>query len=396
MSSGTDGNLDRTACGRDSSGEVTAPRVNTSTGPRFDDLFGAPPRVRASAPGRVNLIGEHTDYNEGFVLPAALPLRTVVELSPVRGNTVRVWSAQFHDAGLVTFPLDAAPASGNWTDYARGMVRVLAERGLASGFDARIESQVPLGSGLSSSAALLIALGRAIREAWSLAIEDVDLAVLARKAETDFVGAPVGIMDQMACSLAPADGALFIDTRMLSYEAVGIPAGAELLVVDSGIRHEHVTGGYRQRRAECEAAAAALGVRSLRDLDPSSVDRIEKLPDPLNRRARHVVTENARVLAAVAALRRSDLREVGRLFGASHASMRDDFEVSTPEVDALVARLEALDGVYGARLTGGGFGGAVVALVERGRAVRAGDEAARAHNAEFPHQAQRLVPGGVQ
>ena len=360
----------------------------------FEDLFGGPPRVRADAPGRVNLIGEHTDYNEGFVLPAALPLRTIVELSPSPGGIVRAWSTAYPDSAPVSFPATVELASGDWADYVRGLVCVLADCGLAGGLDVRIESQVPVGSGLSSSAALLIALGRAIRAALSLAIDDLELAVLARAAETDFVGAPVGIMDQMACSLARPGEALLIDTRSLAYEAIRLPPGAALLVIDSGIQHSHATGDYRRRRSECEQAAAALGARSLRDVGVDALPRVERLPAPLDRRARHVITENARVLAAVDALRAGALDELGRLFEASHESLRDDFEVSTPEIDALVATLRGMPGVYGSRLTGGGFGGSVVALVEPGRAAAVGEAAVRAQNEAFAPVARVLVPAG--
>ena len=358
----------------------------------FAELYGAPPRVTSEAPGRVNLIGEHTDYNDGFVLPAALPLRTTVELSMRPGDEVRVWSTEFAGQLPVAFHLNVDARTGDWADYVRGMVRVLANRGVTRGFDARIASRVPVGGGLSSSAALLIALGRAMRQAFGLAIDDLELAVLARQAETDFVGAPVGIMDQMACSLADTTGALFIDTRTLAYTRVPLPRDAALLVIDSGVRHSHASGEYRTRRDECRRAAAALGVASLRDVGARDLAAVDALPDPLNRRARHVVTENARVHASVAALGAGDLSEVGRLFLASHASMRDDFEVSIPAIDELVEMAMRVQGVYGARLTGGGFGGAIVALAEPGRARAAGDEViALQRGARFP-RARVVVP----
>ena len=358
----------------------------------FAELYGAPPRVKSEAPGRVNLIGEHTDYNDGFVLPAALPLRTTVELSLRPDDEVRAWSAEFAGRLPVAFHLNVDARAGDWADYVRGMVRVLADRGVTRGFDARIASRLPVGGGLSSSAALLIALGRAIREAFGLAIDDLELAVLARKAETDFVGAPVGIMDQMACSLADTTGALFIDTRTLEYTRVPLPREAALLVIDSGVRHSHASGEYRTRRDECRRAAAALGVASLRDVGARDMAAIDGLPDPLNRRARHVVTENARVHATVAALGAGDLAEVGRLFLASHASMRDDFEVSIPVIDALVERAMRVHGVYGARLTGGGFGGAIVALVEPDRARTAGDEVIALPRSATLREARVVVP----
>lgn len=362
----------------------------------FTELFGSGPIITESAAGRVNLIGEHTDYNDGFVLPAALPLATDVELAPRSDRMVRVWSAEFPTDQPQRFSLDSIARADDWTDYLRGITWAMLDRGLTQGFDVRVSSSVPVGSGLSSSAALLVAAGRAVRAAFRLSIDDLELARIARKAETDFVGAPVGIMDQMACSLADESSALFIDTRTLDYKRIVLPSDAALLVIDSGVRHSHVTGGYRTRRQECAQAATALGVNSLRDVDEQDRAAIEALPEPLNRRARHVVTENARVLAAVEALRASDAAEVGRLFLASHASLRDDFEVSAPAVDALVETTKSLPGVYGARITGGGFGGAIVALIGAGRGNEIGDAVVSRHNGRFPHPATVIVPAPAQ
>jgi galactokinase len=358
----------------------------------FNELFGSDPIVTASAAGRVNLIGEHTDYNDGFVLPAALPLATDVQLAPRSDRMVRAWSAEFPTDQPRRFSLDSLTRADDWTDYLRGIAWVMLDRGLTQGFDASVSSTIPVGSGLSSSAALLVAAGRAIRAAFRLSIDDLELARIARKAETDFVGAPVGIMDQMACSLADVSSALFIDTRTLDYDRVALPADVALLVIDSGVRHSHVTGGYRTRREECAHAASALGVATLRDVDEQDLAAIEALPEPLNRRARHVVTENARVLAAVKALRAGDAAEVGRLFLSSHASLRDDFEVSTSEVDALVETTKSIPGVYGARITGGGFGGAIVALIEAGRGIEIGDVVVNRHNRRFANPATVIVP----
>ena len=358
----------------------------------FEELYGKPPLITAEAPGRVNLIGEHTDYNDGLVLPAALPVRTRVELAPHDGREIRVWSDAFADWPPTAFSVDVSEARQDWMDYARGMVWALRDHGIEQGFDARITSTIPVGAGLSSSAALLIALGRALREAFGLQLDDLELARLARRAETDFVGAPVGIMDQMACSLADEANALFIDTRTLVYQHIPLPANAEILVIDSGVRHSHASGDYRIRRDECQRAAAKLGVSSLRDIQEADPRVIEVLPDPLNRRARHVLTENSRVLATIEALKSDNLAEVGRLFLASHASMRDDFEVSTPVVDALVEATRTTRGVYGARLTGGGFGGAIVALTERGRAIDIGEAIVESHNRRFQNGAAVVVP----
>ena len=359
---------------------------------RFDELYGRAPTITTDAPGRVNLIGEHTDYNDGFVLPAALPLRTTVELAPCDGRDARVWSDAFANHPPASFTIDVAEPRLDWLDYPRGMVWALREHGIDRGFDARITSTVPVGGGLSSSAALLIALGRALRQAFELELGDLDLARLARMAETDFVGAPVGIMDQMACSLADVATALFIDTRTLACQRIPLPAGAEILVIDSGVRHSHASGEYRIRRDECQRAAAALGVASLRDVQGSDLRQLEGIPEPLNRRARHVVTENARVLATIEALKSGNLVASGRLFLASHASMRDDFEVSTPVVDALVDVAASTRGVYGARLTGGGFGGAIVALTEAGRATEIGNAVVAQHNQHASQRATVVVP----
>jgi galactokinase len=351
----------------------------------FTDLFADAATITTQAPGRVNLIGEHTDYNGGFVLPAAIPFETRVELRPRRDPRVRVWSAQFPGADPVAFEIGSERRTGDWADYVRGMTWSLASAGALSGFDARIESDVPVGSGLSSSAALEIALGRALRAAFTLPLDDVALAVAARRAETDFVGAPVGIMDQMACSLADTGSALFIDTRSLECARIQLPEAAALIVIDSGVAHQHAAGDYRTRRDECARAAASLGVGELRDVDESDLDRASALPPPLDRRARHVITENARVLAAVDALRARDLGRVGRLFFESHASMRDDFEVSIAAIDHLVEQAERTPGVYGARLTGGGFGGSIVAIADRDRAKSAAHAIVAAHNlGSFP------------
>jgi galactokinase len=357
----------------------------------FVEAFGRAPDVVARAPGRVNLIGEHTDYSGGFVLPMAIPQLTTVALARRSDATARVISENVPSPEPVAFDIGRERRQGSWIDYVQGTIVALRAAGYpVSGFDAVIASHVPVGSGLSSSAALEVSLLRALRDAFVLDVTDLALAKIGRAAETDFVGAPIGIMDQMASSLADAKNALFIDTRTLAYERVPLPAGVELAVLDSGIAHDHAAGDYRTRRSECERAAALLGVRELRDVE--DVARTASLPSPLDRRARHVVTENARVLDAVQAMRDDDAVRLGRLFDLSHISLRDDFEVSVPGVDRLVELAQAHPDVLGARMTGGGFGGAIVALVREGRAREAAASIARAYAGPHQERARILVP----
>lgn len=326
--------------------------------------------ITASAPGRVNLIGEHTDYNGGFVLPTPIPQRTTVELRRRQGSLVRVWSREI--GAWAEYTLGDERRRGDWLDYIMGCTQALRLTGhTLEGFELKIASDVPLGSGLSSSASLEVSVLRAIRQAFGLAIDDIQLALLGQRAENELVGAPVGAMDQLCASLGQPGSALFIDTRTFATRLVPLPEGLDLIVIDSGLQHDHATGDYRTRRAECEEAARLLGVPQLRDLGLDDLARVARLPDPLARRARHVITEDDRVLAAVAALEARDLRTLGELFVASHASMRDDFEVSLPAIDTLVAIACADPDVYGARLTGGGFGGSIVAIAKAGTAAAA-------------------------
>jgi galactokinase len=359
----------------------------------FEALFGRAPEIVASAPGRVNLIGEHTDYNDGYVLPAAIPQRTTMELARRGDRVARVWSAGM-GGDAVEYPLGREETRGTWLDYVQGVTYALGEEGLSvPGFDLRITSDVPLGAGLSSSAALEVALLRALRDAFALPIDDVRIARLGRRAENELVGAPVGIMDQMAASLANTESALFLDTRSLAYALVPIPHEVELCVIDSAVPHSHAAGEYRTRRAECEQACAILGVPALRDLGVADLDRMERaLPDRLFRRARHVVTENDRVLAATAALRAGDAAALGKLFVASHASMRDDYEVSVPPVDLLVDLACAEPDAFGARLTGGGFGGAIVIAARRGAGKDLAARVARSYAAQSGLSPRVLVP----
>ena len=310
--------------------------------------------VTASAPGRVNLIGEHTDYNEGFVLPLGTREQTSVRVSPRRDQLVRAASREL--GGPCEYVLGEEAATGGWIDYVAGVTWALGHR---QGFDLAIESELPPGAGLGSSAALAIALGRALRTAFGLTLGDEALVQIGRRAETGFVGAQTGVMDQIASAFGSPRAALLVDCRSLDRREV--PFRFDAVVLDSGVRHAHAAGGYNDRRRECEQAARLLGVQALRDATSTA-----GLPEPLARRARHVIEENARVLEAAAALEAGDGAALGALLDESHRSQRDLFEVSVPEVDALVCAARDA-GALGARLTGGGFGGAVVALAPAGR-----------------------------
>jgi len=358
----------------------------------FEHLFGRPPQAARAAPGRVNLIGEHTDYNDGFVLPIATPQHTRVEVAPSDGDVARVWSASVAADRPIEYRVGGERRRGEWIDYVQGVTAAMRARGFAvRGFDARIESELPLGAGLSSSASLEIAMVRALAAAFELTIDPIEGARIGHDAETGLVGAPVGMMDQMAASLATPDAALFLDTRSLAFEQLPLPSAAEMVVIDSGIAHHHASGEYRVRREECAESARQLGVAALRDV---TVERLRavSLPAPLDARARHVVTENARVVAARDALVRGDAPAFGALMNESHRSMRDDFQVSTPDVDALVAIAQQQPEVFGARMTGGGFGGSVVVLVARGEARTVAASIATCYRRERRCEPAILIP----
>jgi galactokinase len=362
---------------------------------RFREAFGREPEVIAAAPGRVNLIGEHTDYNGGFVLPTAIPQQAWVAAARARGGTVRATTADLgHPTPLIaSFVIGEELRRQEWIDYVQGCTKAMTEAGMPpAGFDLAIASDVPVGSGLSSSAALEVSLMRALRDLFALALDDVTIARLGQRAENDFVGAPVGIMDQMAASLADAHTALFLDTRTLEYEQVPLPQGGALVVINSGVAHNHASGDYRTRRAECERAAEILGIPQLRDAGIADLDRIAALPPPVDRRAKHVVTENQRVLDAVDAMKAHDLQRLGALFYASHLSQRDDFQDSVPEIDLLVELARDEADVFGARLTGGGFGGSVVLLVKDGAQLDVANRVVDRYHARSAARGTILVP----
>ena len=333
-----------------------------------------------SAPGRVNLIGEHTDYNAGFVLPIAIDRRTFVAAAPRTDGVLRGWSSS--EAGSFEVALDGLrPGSlSGWAAYACGPAWVLAGQGMElGGADLVVHSEVPVGAGLSSSAALQVSVALALSEMAGSPLGGADLAVAAHRAESEFVGVPVGTMDQMISSLGRPSSALFLDARDLAYEYVTFnpeSSAMTLIVIDTRVKHSLAEGQYAQRRRTCEQAAAALGVAYLSDATLEVVESAD-LDDVQRRRARHVVTENQRVLEVVQALRKGDLVRVGDAFVRSHASLSRDYEVSSPELDVAVqAALSA--GALGARMTGGGFGGSAIALVPAPEVRRLGREMERA------------------
>ncbi|MBD1909818.1 MULTISPECIES: galactokinase [unclassified Leptolyngbya] len=325
----------------------------------FVQIFNDAPKIETSAPGRVNLLGEHTDYNDGFVLPTAIPQHTTVAIGPSPNDRHHFYSAELEEMVDLN-PTDAA-AEG-FASYVYGCIRMVEESGYpVPPLNVFVTSSVPIGSGLSSSAALEVAMLRGLRSLLNLDIDDVKIAQLGQQAEIQYAGVSCGILDQMASSLADTEHMLFLDTRTLERKILPFPAGAEIVVIDSGVARSLATSGYNQRRSECEEAARQLGVKALRDV--SDPQKVEHLPEPIRKRARHVITENNRVLKALDGV---PPKVFGELMNASHASLRDDYEVSVPALDQLVDILQNTSNVFGARLTGAGFGGACVALVAEG------------------------------
>ncbi|MGQ9889858.1 MAG: galactokinase [Aggregatilineales bacterium] len=354
----------------------------------FVQRCGASPAAVVRAPGRVNLIGEHTDYNDGFVLPMAIDRAVYIALRPRPDSYVHLHSLDFND--LLVFDLDAflrEPPS--WAEYVKGVAWALQEAGYAlRGWEGVIAGDVPIGAGLSSSAATELAAARAFAYVAELPWDVARMARLAQQAENQWVGMNCGIMDQMISAAGLADHALLIDCRTLATQAVPLPPGALAVVLDTATRRGLVDSSYNERRSQCEAAARHFGAPALRDVTLAQFEaRAGELDDVTRRRARHVITENARTLAAADAMRQGDAAALGQLMNASHASLRDDFEVTNDQLNIMVDCARQHPGCYGARMTGAGFGGCAVALVRADTA----DDFARAVTASY-HQRAGLEP----
>jgi galactokinase len=333
----------------------------------FAKLFGGEPRV-FRAPGRVNLIGEHTDYNDGFVMPAAIGYYTWIAVAPRRDRRLRVHSQNFNETRELD--LGVATKAGEWTDYVLGVALELAAAGHeVSGADMVIHGEVPIGSGLSSSAAIEVATAYALSALAGIDLDLTSLAKICQAAENRFVGTRCGIMDQFVSARGHPGRALSLDCRSLAYELVPLPEGVRLVVCNTMLRHSLATGEYNTRRRECETGVRHLaqsvpGIRALRDVTPHQLEQYGRdLPSLVYRRCRHVISENARVEESARALARGDMAAFGNLMYASHASLRDDYEVSCRELDLMVDIARATPGAVGARMTGGGFGGCTVNLV---------------------------------
>lgn len=334
----------------------------------FAETFGYPATETIQAPGRVNLIGEHTDYNDGFVLPCAIDYQTVISCAPRSDRLIRVIAADY-DNQRDEFSLDApilSHDSQQWSNYVRGVVKHLQRRNdQFGGADLVISGNVPQGAGLSSSASLEVAVGKVFQQLYHLPLDGAQLALNGQEAENQFVGCNCGIMDQLISALGKKDHALLIDCRSLGTKAVSMPKGVAVVIINSNFKRTLVGSEYNTRREQCETGARFFSQKALRDVSLETFNAVAGELDPVvAKRVRHVLTENARTVAAAAALAEGDLIKMGELMAASHASMRDDFEITVPQIDTLVEIVKAAIGDKGGvRMTGGGFGGCVVALV---------------------------------
>ncbi|HET6178531.1 MAG TPA: galactokinase [Candidatus Sulfotelmatobacter sp.] len=360
---------------------------------RFRQMFGTGMRM-FRAPGRVNLIGEHTDYNDGFVMPAAIGFYSWVAAAKRQDRIVEAYSDRFDEKISLSLNTLAGPPRRHWSDFIRGVAATIVQAGhKLSGANLVIHGEVPLGAGLSSSASLEVATALAFTSTSGLVLPRLEMAKLCQMAEHEYVGTRCGIMDQFIATFGAAGNALMLDCRSLEYQLLPVPQDVRLVVCNTMVRHELASGEYNRRRADCEAGVKLLapyraGVRALRDVEIADLEKHKDvLPETIYRRCRHVITENQRVLDAAKALQSGDPDRVGQLMYASHASLRDDYEVSCKELDLLVELAAGSSGVYGARMTGGGFGGCTVNLVRTDCA-----EAFRTHIARTYQEATGIAP----
>jgi galactokinase len=360
---------------------------------RFRQMFGTGMRM-FRAPGRVNLIGEHTDYNDGFVMPAAIGFYSWVAAAKREDRIVEAYSDRFDEKISLSLNALAGPPRRHWSDFIRGVAATIVQAGhKLSGANLVIHGEVPLGAGLSSSASLEVATALAFTSTSGLVLPRLEMAKLCQMAEHEYVGTRCGIMDQFIATFGAAGNALMLDCRSLEYQLLPVPQDVRLVVCNTMVRHELASGEYNRRRADCEAGVKLLapyraGVRALRDVEIADLGKHKDvLPETIYRRCRHVLTENQRVLDAAKALQSGDPDRVGQLMYASHASLRDDYEVSCKELDLLVELAAGSSGVYGARMTGGGFGGCTVNLVRTDCA-----EAFRTHIARTYQEATGIAP----
>jgi len=359
------------------SDQPTLAAVPTRLAQLFSSRFSGSPRI-FRAPGRVNLIGEHTDYNDGFVLPAAIDLYTWTAALPRPGHTLHVFSENLDQAAEIDLAAANPQPRDHWSDYVHGVAVMLQKLGVSvAGAELLIHSDVPTGAGLSSSAALEVSVASALLAASGKTLPLAELAKLCQRAENEFVGARVGIMDQFASCFGSAGHAILLDCRSLDYQLLPLPAGLTMVICNTMVKHEHSGGEYNERRAQCEEGVRILkqdypDIKALRDITLAQLElqrtghRHERMPELIYRRCHHIVSENERVLRTVEALKIGDLKTVGSCMAESHLSMKNDYEISCRELDIMVELAQRLPGLIGARMTGGGFGGCTINLVRAG------------------------------
>ena len=374
-------------------GQPTTAEAPLRLAQSFSARFASAPRI-FRAPGRVNLIGEHTDYNDGFVFPAAIDLYTWAAVSPRNDRKLRVYSENLDEFSEIDLSESPAQARDHWSDYVQGVAVMLQKAGVSlSGVDMAVYSDVPSGAGLSSSAALEVSVASALLGASAHTLPLAQVAKICQRAENEFVGARVGIMDQFASCFGSAHHAILLDCRSLEYKLLRLPDSISLVICNTMVKHGHSGGEYNDRRAQCEEGARLLkqyfpSIEALRDVTPAQLESHRgDLPDLIYRRCRHVVTENGRVLRTTEALQKGDLQTIGACMAESHVSMKDDYEISCRELDIMVDLASARDGLIGARMTGGGFGGCTINLVRTGAVDRFKTEMQSAY-----HQATGISP----